>query len=63
MDVLGRHELVRDGFSDDLVDLALGARLNLWRNFVVSFNAVTPLNRDTGYRPKATYAFTFDYLF
>ena len=63
MDLIGRHEFVRDGFSDDLVDFAVGARVHPWRKLVLFGNATTPLNRDTGFRPRVAYQLGFEYLF
>jgi hypothetical protein len=50
-DVLGRWEPSGDGVGDHIVDLALGAKWNVFRTFLLNANVQLPLNRGEGLRP------------
>jgi len=51
VDVLGRWEPSGDGVGDHMVDLALGAKWNVFRTFLLNANVQLPLNRGEGLRP------------
>ena len=50
VDVLGRWEPNGDGIGDHTVDLAIGAKWNVFSTFLLNANVQLPLNRDEGLR-------------
>ena len=70
-DVVGRYAIAsptgpsartRIG-GDHLVDLAVGARLRLFRSFVANTNLQIPLNRNEGLRPDLIWTVGFDFAY
>ncbi|HSF32956.1 MAG TPA: transporter [Candidatus Tectomicrobia bacterium] len=51
IDVLGRWEPQGDGIGDNMVDLALGAKWNIFGTFLLNGIVQLPLNRNEGLRP------------
>jgi hypothetical protein len=50
LDVLGRWEPNGDGIGDNIVELSLGAKWNIFRTFLLNANVQLPLNRSEGLR-------------
>lgn len=50
VDLVGRHELNHDGVGDDLVDLAVGFKVNPFSTALLVANVRVPLNGDEGLR-------------
>jgi hypothetical protein len=50
IDLVGRHELNHDGVGDDLVDLAVGIKVNPVSTALLVANVRVPLNGDEGLR-------------
>ena len=61
-DFLGGHEEDRDGISDDVVQVALGFKVNPFGQAVVAANVQLPLNRD-GLRADAIYTVQVEQTF
>ena len=55
-DVLGRWEPSGDGIGDYTVDLALGAKLNIFQTFLLNGGVQLPLNRNEGLRANVIWA-------
>ena len=62
VDFLGFHDDKRDGVNDDVVQSALGLKVNPWSSLVLSGNVQLPLNRD-GLRADAIYTAQFEWTF
>lgn len=63
VDVLGRIALDKDGFGDEIYDIALGAKVNPWSTLSVLGNVILPLNENQGLRTKVTWTVGFEYTF
>lgn len=61
-DFLGFHDTERDEINDDVYQVALGAKVNVFRRAVVSGNVQLPLNRD-GLRANVVYTVQAEYTF
>src|SRR5690606_19695253 len=61
-DFLGYHDDKRDGSNDDVIQSALGARINPFGQFVFGAGFQFPLNRD-GLRADVTYTGQIEYTF
>ncbi len=61
-DFLGYHDDKRDGVNDDIVQSAVGFKLNPFGQFVLAANAQFPLNRD-GVRADVIYSTQLEYTF
>ncbi|HYD49889.1 MAG TPA: hypothetical protein VEB21_16140, partial [Terriglobales bacterium] len=62
VDFLGFHDDNRDGFNDDVLQSAVGFKLNVFGPMVVSGNFQFPLNRD-GLRADVIYTAQIEYTF
>lgn len=63
LDVVGRWEHNGDGIGDHIVDLALGAKVELRRALVVNANVQLPLNKNSGLRADAIWTVGVEYTF
>lgn len=63
VDLLGRWEPSGDGIGDNLVDSAIGGKLNVYRSLVLVSNFIVPLNRNQGLRPDFVWALGIEYTF
>jgi Putative MetA-pathway of phenol degradation len=63
VDVLGRWEPNGDGIGDNTVDLALGAKWNIFGTFLLNANIQLPLNRDEGLRPNVIWTLGIENTF
>ncbi len=63
IDLLGRWEPSGDGVGDNLLDIAIGGKFNVYRSLVLVTNFIVPLNRNQGLRPDLIWAFGFEYTF
>jgi len=61
-DFLGYHDDKRDGINDDIVQSAIGAKLNPFGQWVLGTNFQFPLNRD-GVRADVIYSAQLEYTF
>jgi hypothetical protein len=61
LDVIGRHERKEDGVGDDIIDLSIGAKVNPWRNLILSGNVLLPLN-EQGLRADWIPSFAVEYI-
>jgi hypothetical protein len=62
-DLIGRWEPSGDGVGDNLIDAAVGGKLNFWRNMVLVTNFIVPLNRSQGLRPDFVWSVGLEYTF
>ena len=62
-DVLGRWKPHGDGIADHTVDLALGARWNLFRTFLLNGIVQLPLNKNEGLRADVIWTVGAEYTF
>lgn len=63
LDVIGRWAPYADRVADNVADIALGARWNVWRKLLVNTNFQFPLNRNTGLRPNVMWTVGVEYRF
>jgi len=63
IDLLGRWEPSGDGIGDNLIDLAIGGKVSVWRSAVLVANFIVPLNRNEGLRPDFVWALGAEYTF
>lgn len=63
LDVLGRWQPNGDGSGDHVVDLALGAKWNIFRTFLLNGNVQLPLNKDEGLRANVIWTGGVEYTF
>jgi len=63
LDVLGRWQPHGDGIGDHVLDLALGAKLNIFRTFLLNANVQLPLNKDEGLRANVIWTGGVEYTF
>jgi len=63
LDVLGRWEPYRDGIGDHTINLALGAKWDSHRGFLLNSNILLPMNQPGGYRTDVFWTIRVDYLF
>ena len=63
IDLLGRWEPSGDGVGDNLLDIAIGGKFNVYRSLVLVTNFIVPLNRNQGLRPDFIWALGFEYTF
>lgn len=63
LDVIGRWEHKGDGIGDHISDGAIGAKINLWRSLLMTWNFLVPLNRTSGLRANVVPTIGFEYLF
>lgn len=63
LDLLGRWEPSGDGVGDNLVDVAIGGKYNLWRALVLVTNFIVPLNRNEGLRTDFIWSLGIEYTF
>jgi len=61
-DFLGYHDDHRDGINDDVLQSAIGAKVNPWGQFVLGGTLQFPLNRD-GIRADVIYTGQVEYTF
>jgi hypothetical protein len=50
IDLIGRHELKKDGVGDNLIDLSLGLKMNVFKTVLLAGNVKFPMNGDEGLR-------------
>lgn len=62
-DFLGRFEPDGDGIGDDLLDVSVGAKVNVWKSLLVVGNTVLPLNRNHGLRADVIWSLGLEYTF
>jgi hypothetical protein len=62
-DVVGRTALDRDGFGDDIVDFAIGAKVNPFSTIALVGTVILPLNKDEGLRTDVTWSAGVEYTF
>lgn len=62
-EVLGRWEPDGDGIGDHIVDLAIGAKWNVFGSFLLSANVQVPLNKDEGLRADVIWTVGAEYTF
>ncbi len=60
-DVIGRHERRSDELGDDIIDFAIGTKVNPWRNLILSANVLLPLN-DEGLRADWVPSLAVEYI-
>jgi hypothetical protein len=63
VDTLGRWKPSAGGLGNHIVDLALGAKWNVFRDFILNTGVQIPLNRSEGLRPNVIWGFGFEYTF
>ena len=63
VDGLGRWEPSGDGIGDHIVDLALGAKWNPFRSFLLNAGVQIPLNKSEGLRPNIAWTLGLEYTF
>ena len=63
VDSLGRWEPSGDGIGDHIVDLALGAKWNPFRSFLLNAGVQIPLNKSEGLRPNIAWTLGLEYTF
>jgi hypothetical protein len=63
VEVLGRWEPDGDGIGDNTVDLALGAKWNIFGTFLLNANIQLPLNRNEGLRPNVIWTLGIENTF
>ena len=63
LDVLGRWEPNGDGIGDHTVDLALGAKWNIFRTFLLNGIVQLPLNKNEGLRADVVWTVGAEYTF
>lgn len=50
-DIVGSYAYSSSAPGKSIVDGAFGVKVNPWRELIIAFNALVPLNKDTGLRP------------
>jgi hypothetical protein len=63
VDVLGRYAPHADNSRKHQIDLAVGARINVWRSLLLNANFQVPLNRDIGLRSNFVWSLGVEYNF
>jgi hypothetical protein len=63
LDVLGRWEPDGDGIGDNLADVAIGGKWNVFKTFVLSANVMFPINPNAGLRADVIWALGAEYTF
>lgn len=63
LDVVGRWEHNGDGIGDHIVDLALGAKVELRRALILNANVQLPVNKNSGLRADAIWTVGVEYTF
>jgi hypothetical protein len=63
LDVLGQWRPNGTGIGDNLVDLAVGGRWNIFRSFLFNANVLLPLNKNEGLRPDLIWTVGLEYTF
>jgi hypothetical protein len=63
LDVLGRWEPYGDGIGNHTSNLALGAKWDSHRGFLLNSNVWLPMNQPGGYRTDVTWTIRVEYLF
>ena len=63
IDLLGRWEPSGDGIGDNLIDIAIGGKFNVYRSLGLVSNFIVPLNRSQGLRADFVWALGVEYTF